>query len=43
MGAHYPTWDIEKNLNHIFEEIAVSWLVRPAAHATSHSGSHSSE
>jgi CDP-paratose 2-epimerase len=30
MKAHYPAWDITKNLPQIFEEIAKSWMVRLA-------------
>jgi CDP-paratose 2-epimerase len=30
MKAHYPTWDINRNLPRIFEEIAVSWQDRLA-------------
>ena len=33
MRAHYPGWDITKNLNHIFEEIAASWMQRLAPKA----------
>ncbi|HYL36172.1 MAG TPA: NAD-dependent epimerase/dehydratase family protein [Bryobacteraceae bacterium] len=33
MKAHYPGWDITKNLNHIFEEIAASWMERLAPKA----------
>jgi CDP-paratose 2-epimerase len=28
MWAHYPLWDVTKKLNHIFEEIAESWMAR---------------
>jgi CDP-paratose 2-epimerase len=28
MKAHYPTWEISKNLPRIFEEIAASWMER---------------
>jgi CDP-paratose 2-epimerase len=28
MRAHYPAWDITKTLDHIFEEIAESWMAR---------------
>jgi len=33
MQAHYPAWGITKSLDHIFEEIAGSWMTRlaPAA------------
>src|SRR6202167_5468435 len=31
MRAHYPAWDITKNLETIFEEIAASWLARLGA------------
>ena len=31
MRAHYPAWDIGKNLDRIFEEIAASWMTRLAA------------
>jgi CDP-paratose 2-epimerase len=31
MRAHYPAWDIGKNLETIFEEIAASWLTRLGA------------
>jgi CDP-paratose 2-epimerase len=32
MRAHYPSWDITKSLNSIFEEIYEAWLIRqPAA------------
>lgn len=31
MRAHYPGWDVTKNLDNIFEEIAASWMVRLAA------------
>jgi CDP-paratose 2-epimerase len=31
MRAHYPQWDITKRLNHIFEEIAESWIARSQA------------
>jgi CDP-paratose 2-epimerase len=31
--AHYPAWDVTKNLNHIFEEIAASWMKRLASSA----------
>jgi CDP-paratose 2-epimerase len=34
MRAHYPAWDIGKNLDRIFEEIAASWMTRLAAPAT---------
>ena len=37
MRTHYPAWDIGKNLQHIFEEIAASWMTRlsaPIAHST---------
>jgi CDP-paratose 2-epimerase len=34
MRAHYPAWDISKNLDRIFEEIAASWMTRLAAPAT---------
>jgi hypothetical protein len=34
MRAHYPGWDISKNLNQIFEEIAASWMTRLAAPTT---------
>ena len=30
MRAHYPSWDITKNLDDIFEEIAASWIARLA-------------
>ena len=30
MRAHYPAWDITKNLDQIFEEIAASWMARLA-------------
>lgn len=33
MRAHYPAWDITKNLNQIFEEIAESWMARLATAA----------
>jgi len=33
MKAHYPAWDISKNLPTIFEEIATSWNARLAATA----------
>jgi CDP-paratose 2-epimerase len=33
MRSHYPAWDIGKNLNRIFAEIAASWLARLAAPA----------
>jgi CDP-paratose 2-epimerase len=35
MKSHYPAWDISKNLNRIFEEIAASWMERLAV-ATAH-------
>jgi CDP-paratose 2-epimerase len=37
MKRHYPAWDVSKNLHHIFEEIAASWMARlsaPIAHST---------
>jgi hypothetical protein len=40
MRAHYPAWDISKNLDDIFDEIAASWMTRlgaPIARATAHS------
>jgi CDP-paratose 2-epimerase len=33
MRAHYPAWDIGKNLDHIFEEIAAGWMLRLGAPA----------
>ena len=30
MKQHYPVWDISKNLDTIFEEIAASWMERLA-------------
>jgi CDP-paratose 2-epimerase len=30
MRAHYPAWDITKKLQHIFEEISESWMMRLA-------------
>jgi hypothetical protein len=33
MRAHYPAWDIGKNIETIFEEIAASWMTRLAAHS----------
>ena len=35
MKAHYPAWDITKNLDHIFDEIAASWMERLAKKAVS--------
>jgi len=35
MRAHYPAWDIRKNLDRIFEEIAAGWMTRLGA-ATAH-------
>jgi CDP-paratose 2-epimerase len=35
MRAHYPAWDITKKLDHIFEEIAESWLSRLETSASS--------
>ncbi len=34
MRAHYPAWDITKNLDQIFREITVSWMDRLAKAAT---------
>jgi len=31
MRAHYPAWDIRKNLQTVFEEIAESWMARLAS------------
>jgi CDP-paratose 2-epimerase len=42
MKAHYPAWEIDKNLNRIFEEIAASWTTRLGA-AVAHSSSYSAE
>jgi CDP-paratose 2-epimerase len=33
MRSHYPAWDVEKNLDSIFEEIAAGWMARRAASA----------
>jgi CDP-paratose 2-epimerase len=33
MRAHYPAWDVSKNLDHIFEEIAAGWMLRLGAPA----------
>jgi CDP-paratose 2-epimerase len=33
MKAHYPAWDITKTLDHIFDEIAASWMERLAKKA----------
>jgi len=33
MRSHYPAWDVEKNLDSIFEEIASGWMARRAASA----------
>jgi CDP-paratose 2-epimerase len=30
MRAHYPAWDVRKNLQTVFEEIAESWMARLA-------------
>ena len=35
MKADYPAWDITKNLDHIFDEIAASWMERLAKKAVS--------
>src|ERR1700680_4248926 len=35
MRAHYPAWDITKTLDHIFDEIAASWMERLAKKAVS--------
>ncbi len=35
MKAHYPAWDITKTLDHIFDEIAASWMERLAKKAVS--------
>jgi CDP-paratose 2-epimerase len=35
MRAHYPAWDITKNLDQIFQEISASWLDRLATKAVS--------
>ena len=35
MKSHYPDWDIAKNLDHIFDEIAASWMERLAKKAVS--------
>jgi CDP-paratose 2-epimerase len=42
MKAHYPAWEIDKNLNRIFEEIAASWTTRLGA-AVAHSSSYPAE
>jgi CDP-paratose 2-epimerase len=35
MRAHYPAWNVRKNLQTVFEEIAESWLARLATAALS--------
>lgn len=35
MRAHYPAWDITKTLDHIFDEIAESWMERLTKKAVS--------
>ncbi len=35
MKTHYPAWDIAKTLDHIFDEIAASWMERLAKQAVS--------